>query len=57
MLILTRKPGERIIIANHIVIEVKEITGQHVRLGIKAPADIRIEREERYNEREAKAHG
>ena len=42
---LTRKVGESIMIGDDIVITVLNIDGQ-VRLGIKAPKDIRIDREE-----------
>ena len=40
MLILSRKSGERIRIADDIVIVVKEIKGNRVRIGIEAPKPI-----------------
>jgi carbon storage regulator len=46
MLILNRKIGERIIIAGSIVVSVLEINGRRVRLGIEAPLDVDIRREE-----------
>lgn len=46
MLVLTRKIGERIVIDNNIVIEVMAVQGQKIRLGIQAPADVHILREE-----------
>jgi len=46
MLVLTRKHGERIIISDNIVITVVEIRGDKVRLGIEAPADISVHRQE-----------
>jgi carbon storage regulator len=46
MLVLTRKAGERIVIADQIVIEVVEIMGGRVRLGIQAPSDVTVLREE-----------
>ena len=47
MLILSRKKDEKIIIAGEeIVITVVEIRGDKVRLGIEAPRDIPIHREE-----------
>lgn len=47
MLCLSRKVGERIVIDGRIVIEVVAITsGNRVRLGISAPSDIGIAREE-----------
>ena len=46
MLILTRKEGETILISKNISIKIVEIQGKHVRLGIEAPADILVLREE-----------
>lgn len=48
MLILTRKPGESLYIGDEVVVTVVEIKGNQVRVGIKAPADRRIYREEIY---------
>lgn len=45
MLIITRKPGERIVIAKVIVIEVLEAEDGSVRLGIQAPRNVPIRRE------------
>ena len=44
--VLTRKVGEEIFIGERIRIKVMEITGTKVRLGIDAPIDLRIYREE-----------
>ena len=46
MLVLTRKIGERIVIDNRIVVEVMAVHGQRIRLGIQAPAEVSIMREE-----------
>ncbi len=46
MLVLSRKVGERIIIADSIVLTVLESYGNRVRLGITAPASVDIKREE-----------
>jgi carbon storage regulator len=46
VLILTRKIGERIIINDNIAIEVLEIKGHQIRIGIKAPKDVSVHREE-----------
>jgi carbon storage regulator len=46
MLVLTRKIGERIVIDNQIVIEVLQVKGNRVRLGIEAPAGAVILRQE-----------
>jgi carbon storage regulator len=51
MLVLTRKAGERILIDNNIVIEVLEIQGNRIRLGIQAPSGVSILREELLLER------
>jgi carbon storage regulator len=46
MLVLTRKIGERIVIDNQVVIEVLQVKGNRVRLGIEAPAGAVILRQE-----------
>lgn len=46
MLVLTRKVGEAIMIGDDIVIRVMGINGGSMRVGIEAPRDIRVDREE-----------
>ncbi|MEZ5321037.1 MAG: carbon storage regulator CsrA [Microthrixaceae bacterium] len=46
MLVLSRKSGESIVINGNITVTVVEIRGDHVRLGIDAPREITIHREE-----------
>ncbi len=46
MLVLTRKQNEGVLIGNDIVITVINIEGDKVRLGIEAPKNIRVIREE-----------
>ena len=46
MLVLTRKPGEKVIIGGNISITVAEIRGNKVRLAIDAPNNVAIMREE-----------
>ena len=46
MLILTRTPGESIMIGDDIRVTVFSINGKQIRLGIKAPADVPVHREE-----------
>ncbi len=46
MLILTRKVGETIRIGDAVTVRVLEVRGSQVRLGIDAPSDVRIFREE-----------
>ncbi len=48
MLILTRKLGESITIGDKIRVSVLGIRGRQVRLGIDAPADVVVHREEIY---------
>ena len=48
MLILSRKLGEQIVIADNIVITVVEIRGDKVRLGIEAPREVPVHRKEIY---------
>jgi carbon storage regulator len=48
MLVLTRKLGESIAIDDNIKIKVLQIKGKQVRLGIQAPSDTKIHREEVY---------
>ena len=48
MLILTRKLGETIRIGDEITINVVDIKGKHVRLGIEAPPEVIVHREEIY---------
>ncbi len=48
MLVLSRRPEERIMIGNDIVITVLEIHHDHVRIGIDAPRSIDVHREEVY---------
>ncbi len=46
MLILTRRPGERVVIGEEILVTVMGVSGHTVRLGIAAPAGVSIYREE-----------
>ena len=46
MLIITRRAGEKIRVGDDILIEVMEVTGSTVRVGIAAPKSIPVYREE-----------
>lgn len=46
MLHITRRAGETIRIGDDIIIEITEIGGSHVRIGVQAPRDVQVYREE-----------
>ena len=46
MLVLTRKLNEAVVIGNNIVVEVLRSSNGHMQLGITAPRDISVHREE-----------
>lgn len=46
MLVLTRKIGEAIQFGDNVTVEVLEVRGGRVRLGITAPSDVGIQRRE-----------
>ncbi len=46
MLVLSRKKGERLMVGDDIVFMVVEIRGAQVRIGIEAPRELAIDREE-----------
>jgi carbon storage regulator len=46
VLIITRKPGEKIMLGDEIVVHVMEVVGSSVRIGIEAPRSLPVYREE-----------
>jgi carbon storage regulator len=46
MLLITRRPGEKIMVGDDIVVHVMEIVGNTVRVGIEAPRSVQVYREE-----------
>jgi carbon storage regulator len=46
MLVLSRKPGEKVVIGNGITVTVVAVIGNRVRIGIDAPNQVRILRAE-----------
>jgi len=51
MLVLTRKVGEEIVIGDNIHIAVVAIQGEKVRIGISAPKDVVVDRQEIHEKR------
>ncbi|HWH71758.1 MAG TPA: carbon storage regulator CsrA [Candidatus Sulfotelmatobacter sp.] len=50
MLILSRKPGESIVIDGRIVVKIVRVEGEIVKVGIEAPAEVSVHRQEVYEE-------
>lgn len=48
MLILTRRIGESILIGDDVKVAIMDVQGMHVRLGIDAPREVEVHREEIY---------
>ena len=59
MLVLSRKKDEKIVIGDQITLMVIDIRGDKVRLGIEAPKDVAVHRQEVYEaiQREASGRG
>ena len=55
MLVLTRKPGQSIMIGDRVEVQVLSVAGEKVRLGITAPRDVSIFRNEVYDRIEHEA--
>jgi len=55
MLVLTRKVGERIYIGDGVVVTVVRIQNDKVRLGVEAPRQVAVHREEVYHKIQAGA--
>lgn len=49
MLILTRRIGETLVIGDNVKISILGVRGQQVRIGIDAPRNVSVHREEIYN--------
>jgi carbon storage regulator len=50
MLILSRKPGESIVIDGNIRVKILRVDGDVVKLGIEAPVEVPVHRQEVYEE-------
>ncbi len=49
MLILTRRVGETVMIGNEVTVTVLGVKGNQVRIGVSAPKDVAVHREEIYD--------
>lgn len=50
MLVLSRKKGQSLMIGDNIEVSIVDISGDQVKIGIKAPKNIAVHREEIYRE-------
>ncbi len=50
MLVLSRRPGESIVIGGQVVVTIIEVRGGQVRVGIDAPRSVEVHREEVYRQ-------
>ncbi len=57
MLILTRRVGEKLIIGDNVVVTVLGVKGNQVRVGINAPREVQVHREEIFDKIQQKANG
>ena len=49
MLILTRRVGESLMVGDEVTVTVLGVKGNQVRIGVNAPRDVAVHREEIYN--------
>ena len=53
MLILTRRVGEKLIVGGNVTLTVLDVKGNQIRVGIDAPREVKVYREEIYNKIQA----
>lgn len=52
MLVLSRKPSEKVMIGKDITVTILSIQGRNVRIGFDAPDEVEVDREEIFNRKE-----
>ncbi len=57
MLILTRRVGESLIIGDDVIVNVLGVKGNQVRIGVEAPKNVPVHREEIYQRIQAEKDG
>jgi carbon storage regulator len=57
MLILTRRVGESLMIGNNVTVTVLGVNGNQVRVGVNAPKNVEVHREEVYERVQAERNG
>jgi carbon storage regulator len=56
MLILTRRVGEAVIVGDDVTVTIVGVKGHQIRIGISAPKDVSIHREEIYERIRSEQH-
>lgn len=51
MLVLSRKVGEAIMVGDNVRVSIVSVRGEKIRVGIEAPLDVGVDREEIYNKK------
>ncbi len=57
MLILTRRVGETLMVGDEVTVTVLGVKGNHVRIGVNAPKEVSVHREEIYMRIQAEKNG
>jgi len=57
MLVLTRRPGETVVIGKEIQVVILAVNGAQVRVGISAPPSVTVDREEIHLRKQREVQG